>query len=136
MVAYTTGSNPFEIGDLGSKVKVTLTENVRKNDEKWWKNFAKNSNLDIFEIRSHHSIGILLPSFWYQIWLYCTINDSKTRKWKILEKYFWLKIFCEDANSHGRPSFVFCVIALTNCAIEACEYLTQLCNIYYNFCRN
>ena len=27
-------SNPIEIGDLGSKVKVTVTENVCKNDEK------------------------------------------------------------------------------------------------------
>ena len=34
MVAYRTGSNPIEIGDLGSKVKVTVTENVCKNDEK------------------------------------------------------------------------------------------------------
>ena len=34
MVAYRTGSNPIEIGDLGSKVKVTMTENVCKNDEK------------------------------------------------------------------------------------------------------
>ena len=55
---------------------------------------------------------------------------------KNLKKYFWLKIFCEDANSHGRPSSVFSVIALTNCAIEACESMTQLCNIYYNFCTN
>ena len=29
-----TGSNPIEIGDLGSKVKVTVTENVSENDEK------------------------------------------------------------------------------------------------------
>ena len=28
IVAYCTGSNPIEIGDLGSKVKVTVTENV------------------------------------------------------------------------------------------------------------
>ena len=34
MVAYRTGSNPIEIGDRGSKVKVTVTENVCKNDEK------------------------------------------------------------------------------------------------------
>ena len=34
MVAYNTGSDPIEIGDLGSKVKVTVTENVCKNDEK------------------------------------------------------------------------------------------------------
>ena len=55
MVAYNTGSNPIEFGDLGSKVKVTWTENVCKNDEK--KKIAKNSNLDIFEIRSHQPIG-------------------------------------------------------------------------------
>ena len=64
MVAYKTGSNPIEIGDLGSKVKVTVPENVCKNDEK---KVAKNSDLDIFEIRSHHSIGnfiavILIPN--------------------------------------------------------------------------
>ena len=34
MVAYNTGSNPIEIGDLRSKAKVTVTENVCKNDEK------------------------------------------------------------------------------------------------------
>ena len=34
MVAYRTGSDPIEIGDLGSKVKVTVTENVCNNDEK------------------------------------------------------------------------------------------------------
>ena len=34
MVAYCTSSNPIEIGDLGPKVKVTMTENVFKNDEK------------------------------------------------------------------------------------------------------
>ena len=54
MVSFYTGSDPIEFGDLGSKVKVTVTENVCKNDEK---KIAKNSNLDIFEIKSHHSIG-------------------------------------------------------------------------------
>ena len=34
MVSYYTGSDPIEIGDLGSKVKVTVTENVCKIDEK------------------------------------------------------------------------------------------------------
>ena len=34
MAAYRTDSNPIENGDLGSKVKVTVTENVYKNDEK------------------------------------------------------------------------------------------------------
>ena len=33
MVAYRIGSNPIEIGDLGLKVKVTVTENVCNNDE-------------------------------------------------------------------------------------------------------
>ena len=64
MVAYNTGSDPIEFGDLGSKVKVTVTENVCKNNEK---KIAKNSHLDIFEIKSHHSIGnfiavILIPN--------------------------------------------------------------------------
>ena len=34
MIAYCTGSSPIEMGDIGSKVKVTVTENVSKNDEK------------------------------------------------------------------------------------------------------
>ena len=34
IVAYCTGSDPIEIGNLGSKVKVTEIENVSKNDEK------------------------------------------------------------------------------------------------------
>ena len=34
MVAYRIGSNPIEIGELGLKVKVTVTENVCKNDDK------------------------------------------------------------------------------------------------------
>ena len=34
MVAYNIGSDPIEIGDLRSKVKVTVTENVCKNEEK------------------------------------------------------------------------------------------------------
>ena len=34
MVDYNTGSDPIEIGDLESKVKVEVTENVCKNDEK------------------------------------------------------------------------------------------------------
>ena len=64
MVAYNTGSDHIEIGDLGSKVKVTVTENVCTMMKK---KFAKNSNLDIFEIRSHHLIGnfiavILIPN--------------------------------------------------------------------------
>ena len=65
MAAYCTGSNPIEIGDLGSKVKVTVTENVCKNDGK--KSPKIHIDLDIFEIRSHHSIGnfiavILIPN--------------------------------------------------------------------------
>ena len=34
MVAYNTGSDPIEFDDLGSKVKVTVTKNVCKNNEK------------------------------------------------------------------------------------------------------
>ena len=65
MVAYNTDSDPIEIGDLGSKVKVTVTENVCKNHEK---KIVKNSNLDMyFKIRSHNSMGnfitvILIPN--------------------------------------------------------------------------
>ena len=46
MVAHRIGSNPIEIDDLGSKVKVTVTKNVSKNDEK---KIAKNSTINIFE---------------------------------------------------------------------------------------
>ena len=116
MVAYITGSDPIEFGDLGLKVKVTVTENVCKNDEK----NRQKLKLDLIS-----RLEILLPSFWYQIWPHCTINNSKNYQWKILKKYFWLEILCEDANSHGRPSFVLCVIALTNWAIEACESMNE-----------
>ena len=34
MVAFCTGSDPIEIGDLGSNVKVTVTKNVCKNEKK------------------------------------------------------------------------------------------------------
>ena len=34
MFAYRTGSNPNEIGNIGSKVKVKVTKNVCLNDEK------------------------------------------------------------------------------------------------------
>ena len=66
MVAYNTGSNPIEIGDLGSKVKVTVTENVSKIDEK----IAKNSTINIFENRSYYLIEhfiavILIPNIPY-----------------------------------------------------------------------
>ena len=64
MVAFCTGSDPIEIGDLGSKVKVTVTENVSKNDEK---KFAKNSTINIFENKTYCSIDhfiavILIPN--------------------------------------------------------------------------
>ena len=42
--ANCTGSDPIEIGDLESKVKVTVTENVSKIDEK----IAKISTINIF----------------------------------------------------------------------------------------
>ena len=38
MVDFSTGSDPIEIGDLGSNVKVTVTKNVCENDKK---KFAK-----------------------------------------------------------------------------------------------
>ena len=64
MVAYCTGSDPIRIGDFGPKVKVTVTKSVCKNDEK---KVTKKSNLDIFKIRSYHSIEnvitfILIPN--------------------------------------------------------------------------
>ena len=34
VAAYCTDSDPIEIGDLGSSVKVTVTKNVCKNYEK------------------------------------------------------------------------------------------------------
>ena len=34
MAAFRTGLDPIEIGDLGSKFKVTVTENSCLNDEK------------------------------------------------------------------------------------------------------
>ena len=34
MVAYRTGSDPIEIGDPGSKVKIIVTENVFQNNGK------------------------------------------------------------------------------------------------------
>ena len=49
MDAYSTGSDPIEIGDLGFKVKVTVTENLSKNDEK----IAKISTLNIFDRTFH-----------------------------------------------------------------------------------
>ena len=45
MAAYRTGSDFIEIGDLGLKVKGTVTENVSQNDEK---NSLKIKSMDIF----------------------------------------------------------------------------------------
>ena len=39
MVACCTGSNPIEISDTRSKVKVTVIEKVSQNDEKYSFNF-------------------------------------------------------------------------------------------------
>ena len=63
MVASNTGSDPIEIGDLGSKVKGTVTENVSKNDEK----IAKKSTINIFENKpycliEHFIVVILIPN--------------------------------------------------------------------------
>ena len=38
MAAYRTGSDPIEIGDLSSKVKVTVTWNMSKFVKKCWSN--------------------------------------------------------------------------------------------------
>ena len=50
------------------------------------KKFAKNSNLNIFEIILIIRLEILLPSFWYQIWPYCTIINEKFKKKVLLTK--------------------------------------------------
>ena len=50
MVAYHTGLNPIEIGDIGLKVKVTVAKNVSQNDEKYRQNFKYRH----FFIKTHH----------------------------------------------------------------------------------
>ena len=61
IVGYCTGSDPIEIGDLGFKVKVTVTENLSKNDEK---KIAKNSIMNLFNNKSYnlikHFIAVVL----------------------------------------------------------------------------
>ena len=59
MVAYNTGSDPIEFGDLGSKVKVTVTENVCQNDEK--KNRLEFKCKYFFILRFIIGFKILLP---------------------------------------------------------------------------
>ena len=54
-------------------------------------------------------LEILLPSFWYQIWPYCTINNSKNYQWKFLKKYFWLKIFCSRMRTRTEDLHLFSV---------------------------
>ena len=60
VVAYSTGSDPTEIGDFGFKVKVTVTENVSK----MMKKIAKNLTINIFENESYclieHFIAVIL----------------------------------------------------------------------------
>ena len=60
MVAYNTGSDPIEFSELGSKVKVTVTENVCKNDEK---NSPKFQNKTFLKLDLIIRLEILLPSF-------------------------------------------------------------------------
>ena len=43
------GSDPIEIGDIGPKVKVNVTENVSKNNEN---NLLKNQLLSFFESKT------------------------------------------------------------------------------------
>ena len=62
MVAYRSGSNPIEIGDLGSKVMVTMTKNVSKNLK-----IPKKSSMNTFENKyycliEHFFVFILLQS--------------------------------------------------------------------------
>ena len=66
---------------------VTLGQRSRSRWPKMYvkmmkKKIAKNSNLDIFQIWSHHSIGNLSPIFLYQISPYCKINNPKNYQWK------------------------------------------------------
>ena len=49
-----SGLGIIDISDLGSKVKVTVTENVSQNNEK--KKFFTNSNEDIFFQKLKHII--------------------------------------------------------------------------------
>ena len=63
MMSYVSGQIKFENDDLGSKVKVNVTENVCKIMKK----IAINSNIVIFKLRFHHSIGnvitiIMIPN--------------------------------------------------------------------------
>ena len=61
MVAYRTGSDPIECGDdLRSKVKVTVTENVCKNDEK---NSPKIQIQTFLKLDLIIRLEMLLPSF-------------------------------------------------------------------------
>ena len=69
MVAYCTGSDPIEIGDLESNVKITVTENVCKNDEKILRGCKharnivftlKNETFDIFITPPRNRGGVIL----------------------------------------------------------------------------
>ena len=45
-VAYSTGSDPNEIGDFGSKVKVTMKQNVSKDDNENLRNIQMKKNFN------------------------------------------------------------------------------------------
>ena len=85
MVVYCTDSDPIEIGDLVSKVKVTVTENVSQN---YHKILLKVQMLIFYLIKVHHLIEpfiavILIP---YMTILY----ENYSRAFSITQnkKYF------------------------------------------------
>ena len=86
-----------KICDHGSKIKVTVTENVRINDKTNSPKILLFLTWDLI-IRLEMS----LPSILYQSRPYCKINNPKNYQWKI-KKCFWLKNkFYRDSNTHER----------------------------------
>ena len=75
MVAYCTGLDLIEIGDLGLKVKVICTSD-HKHDSKRRKKLLKIQMWIL--MKSKHVIGcnFSLPTLWYHIWLYRSINKT------------------------------------------------------------
>ena len=83
MVAYITGSNPIENGDLGSNVKVTVTENVCKtfwrirrvhirHKERNKKKHSENANISTFMTlkgRKESSLNDIFRNESYDSWL-------------------------------------------------------------------
>ena len=87
MVAYRTGSDPIEIGNIGLKVKVTVIENVCRNDEK---KISKNSIINIFENKSYHLrehfVAVLLIPNMTILLLYIVILNIYSEQFAIKKK--------------------------------------------------